>query len=343
MLKAAVIGATGYAGYETARLLTGHPEVEITQLGSHSHAGKKFSDIYPNMTGLCDIICSEDSVIPEADVVFTSLPHGISQEIVPNLLEAGRRVIDLSGDFRYKSAATYEKWYGAAHKRPDLLPGAVYGLTELNRVNIAAAGLVANPGCYPTTVILGLAPLMSSDLIDLSSIIADSASGVSGAGRSSEPSYQFCECAENFKAYKIASHRHTSEMEEALSILAGKEIMLSFTPHLVPMKRGMLTTIYANLPVCRETCDIIEIYRKFYSDEFFVRVLDEGKLPETKFTAGTNFLDIGIVVDKRLSRVIVVSSIDNLGKGAAGQAVQNMNVMFGLPERSGLSSPGLYL
>ncbi|GAE88657.1 N-acetyl-gamma-glutamyl-phosphate reductase [Acetivibrio straminisolvens JCM 21531] len=284
-----------------------------------------------------------DKIADKAEVFVTALPHGISKEVIPKLIEKGKRIVDHSGDFRYKSVEVYEKWYNTTHGMPHLLDLSVYGLPELHREEIKNAQIVGNPGCYPTCSILGLAPLIKNRLVDTKNIIIDAASGVSGAGRKTDLPYQFCECTENFKAYNVSTHRHTSEIEQELSLLAGEELTVSFTPHLVPMKRGMLATIYANLNCEKSTSELIELYKEYYKNEYFVRILDEGKLPETKFVAGSNFIDIGLVVDKRLNRVIVLSAIDNLGKGAAGQAVQDLNIMFGLPEHRGLENSGLYL
>jgi N-acetyl-gamma-glutamyl-phosphate reductase len=346
MINVAIIGATGYVGIEITRLLQGHPGVNITSVVSHSFVGKRISQVYPNLKGVLDLECEElniDKVSDGADILITALPHGISREVIPKLINKGKRVIDHSGDFRYKSVEVYEKWYNTKHGMPELLEIAVYGLPELHRKKIKDARLIGNPGCYPTCSILAIAPLLANSLIETKNIIIDAASGVSGAGRNSDLPYQFCECTENFKAYKVSTHRHTSEIEQELSILAGEDILVSFTPHLAPMKRGMLCTIYANLKEEKDTLELIDLYREYYKNEFFVRVLDEGELPETKNVAGSNFIDIGVVVDRRLNRAIILSAVDNLGKGAAGQAVQDLNIMCGLPENMGLTNPGLYL
>ncbi len=346
MIKAGVLGATGYAGIETVRLLARHPGCELTMVVSQTFKGQKISDVYQSLRGVCDLVCEELSVEEAArrcDVVFTALPHGASKEVIPALYGAGLRVIDLSGDFRYNDVKVYEKWYGQPHSAPELLKESVYGLCELHRDEIKRTRLVGNPGCYTTCSILAMAPLVKNGLIDNSSIIIDAKSGVSGAGRGLALDYHFCECTENMKAYKLATHRHTSEIEQELSLLAGEEIVLSFSPHLVPMKRGIFATCYANLREYRSAAELLGLYREFYGGEYFVRVYDEGELPESNHVAGSNFADIGLVVDKRLNRVIVVAAIDNLVKGAAGQAVQNMNLMFGLDEKTGLEQPGLYL
>ncbi|HHV96964.1 MAG TPA: N-acetyl-gamma-glutamyl-phosphate reductase [Clostridiaceae bacterium] len=373
-VKVAVIGATGYVGIEIVRILQNHPMVEITSVIGQSFVGQKISDVYPNLRGIFDMECISldiESLPEKADVFINCLPHGISKEFIPLLLEKGKKIIDHGGDFRYKNVEVYEKWYKTKHELPELLKIAVYGLPELYREAIKDAVLVANPGCYPTCSILGLAPLLKNKLIQTDNIIIDAASGITGAGRKTDLQYSFCESTENFKAYGVATHRHTSEIEQELSLLAGKEIMVSFTPHLLPMKRGILATIYANLnseltankSSCKgadkATCNgvnceikeeaeittskLIELYRKFYKNDKFVRILDEGKLPETKNVAGSNFIDIGIVLDKRMNRVIVLSALDNLGKGAASQAIQCLNIMCGFPEETGLMTPGLYL
>lgn len=346
MVKVGIVGATGYVGIEIVRLLQKHPEVEIAYVINQSFVGQKISDVYPNLRNLFDMECEGldvERITSDADIIINCLPHGISKEYIPIAIEKGKRVIDHGGDYRYKSVEVYEKWYNTKHELPHLLDMSVYGLPELYRGSIKNAQIVANPGCYPTCSILGLAPLLSNKLVESKNIIIDAASGVTGAGRNTELPYQFCECSENFKAYKVASHRHTSEIEQELSLLAGEEIMVSFTPHLVPMKRGMLSTIYANLKTERTARELVDLYREYYGNEFFVRVLDEGKLPETKYVAGSNFIDISVVVDRRLNRAVILSALDNLGKGASGQAVQDLNIMCGLPEDTGLTSPGLYL
>jgi N-acetyl-gamma-glutamyl-phosphate reductase len=346
MSKVGIIGATGYVGYEITRLLQKHPNFEITNLVSQSFVGKKYSDVYPNLRGILDMECTAmdiDSICSSSDIVITALPHGLSSEVVPKLLEKGKKVLDHSGDYRYKDISVYEKWYKTEHKSPYLLQSAVYGLPEIYREKIKSANLVSNPGCYPTCSILALAPLLANNVISLDNIILDAVSGVTGAGRSTDLPLQFCECTENFKAYGVTKHRHTSEIEQEVSSIACKDVILSFTPHLAPFKRGMLVTTYANLLNKSTTKELIELYKEHYKNEFFVRVLDEGKLPETKFVAGSNFIDIGLVVDERLNRVIILSALDNLGKGASSQALQSMNIMFGYDEKSGLDSPGLYI
>jgi N-acetyl-gamma-glutamyl-phosphate reductase len=346
MIKVGILGATGYAGIELVRMLSQHPYAKISSVVSQSFVGQKISNIYPNLRNIVDNVCEEldaEVISKKCDVVFTALPHGASKTVIPQLIQAGLKVIDLSGDFRYNDISVYEKWYQTKHDHPELLKMAVYGLPELHRDKIAASPLIGNPGCYTTCSILGLAPLLADKVIATDNIIIDAKSGVSGAGRGLALDYHFCECTENMKAYKVATHRHTSEIEQELSIIANEEIFISFTPHLVPMKRGIISTIYANLKQEYETAELLNIYKNYYKDEFFIRIYDEGQLPETNHVTGSNFVDIGLVVDTRLNRVVIVSVIDNLIKGAAGQAIQNMNIMFGLDEKIALTSPGLYL
>lgn len=345
MIKTAVLGATGYAGIELVRLLTSHPEASLELLGSKSFSGQKISEVYQNFNHILEKECEELDMdkVAECDVAFTALPHGASKTVIPEILKKGVKVIDLSGDYRYDDVEVYEKWYGEKHSSPELLKESVYGMPELHREKIKNARLIGNPGCYTTCSILGAAPLVKSGLGSTKNIIVDAKSGVTGAGRGLALQTHFCECTENSKAYKIATHRHTSEIEQELSTLAGEEIMISFTPHLIPQKRGILSTIYINLNKPCTTAELTELYKEFYKDEFFVRVKEVGALPETKHVAGSNFVDIGVVVDERLQRAVVVSTLDNIVKGAAGQAVQNMNLLFGLDEKTGLNNPGFYL
>lgn len=345
MIKAAVLGATGYAGIELVRILSNHPEVSIEFLGSQSFDGKKISEVYHNFEHVLEVECKELDLdaVAKCDVAFTALPHGASKTVIPQLVEKGLKVIDLSGDFRYDDIKVYEKWYKEEHSSPELLKESVYGLCELHRDEIKKARLIGNPGCYTTCSILGAAPLLAKGLAKPDNIIVDAKSGVTGAGRGLALGYHFCECTENTKAYKIATHRHTSEIEQELSKLAGEEIIISFTPHLIPQKRGIYATIYINLKEKHTTEEIVDLYKEYYKDEFFVRVKNAGELPESKHTAGSNFVDIGVVVDERLNRAVVVSTLDNIVKGAAGQAVQNMNLLFSLDEKTGLGNAGFYL
>lgn len=345
MIKTAVLGATGYAGIELVRILSGHPEADIRILGSQSFDGQPISEVYKNFAHVLEKNCEklDPDRVAECDVAFTALPHGASKEVIPSLIDKGVKVIDLSGDFRYDDVKVYEKWYNQKHSSPELLAESVYGLPELYRDKIKGARLIGNPGCYTTCSILGAYPVLKSGLGSSENIIVDAKSGVTGAGRGLALAYQFCECTENTKAYKVATHRHTSEIEQELSKAAGKEVMISFTPHLIPQKRGILSTIYVNLNKKCTTEELTEIYKDFYKDEYFVRVKEAGDLPETKHVAGSNFVDIGVVVDERLNRAVIISALDNIFKGAAGQAVQNMNIMFGLDEKTGIANAGFYL
>ncbi len=347
MIKVGIIGATGYAGAELVRILSYHPETEIVHAMSKSYAGQKLTELYPSLRRVQDLVCEDldtEALKRDCDVVFTALPHGASAETIAALMESPTlKVIDLSADFRYRDHAVYSQWYGIDHCAKDLLKESVYGLCELYREEIKKARLIGNPGCYTTCSILGAAPLLAKGLIEPDSVIIDAKSGVSGAGRKLVIDQHFCECTENTKAYGVAKHRHTSEIEQELSLLAGEDIILSFTPHLIPQKRGILSTIYGKLKAPMSTAELLEVYREFYQDEYFIRIYEEGKLPETNHVAGSNFVDMGLVADPRTGRVIVVSCIDNLFKGAAGQAVQNMNLMFGLPEKTALDCPAFYL
>lgn len=336
-----VIGATGYSGTELMRILSAHKEVDIMHAVSKSFAGKKMSDVYPSFLG-CDYTLEEldiKAICKDSDIVFTCLPHGTSADVVPQLLQGKVKVIDLSADFRYYDAALYEKWYNTTHSAKQLLGQSVYGMPELYREQIKQAKLIGNPGCYTTSAILALTPLLRAGLIDSSSVIVDSKSGTTGAGRSTKLPLLFCEVDENFKAYGLATHRHTSEIEQELSLAADEEVTISFTPHLLPIKRGILSTIYASTTASKE--QIKQAYA-IYDDEPFVQILDDS-LPEIKHVVGSNNCAIGFALDKRLDRIIIVSCIDNLIKGAAGQAVQNMNLMCDFDECEGLNKIGWYL
>ena len=343
-MNVAIVGASGYTGVELARLLVAHPEVNLTCLTSRQYTGVPFSEVFPSMRGQLDLECDPvdiDLICSKAELVFTALPHKTAMEVVPQFLAAGKKVIDLSADYRLKDADVYANWY-QAHTSPQLLQEAVYGLPELNRSGIADARLIANPGCYPTSVALALAPLLKQKLIDVSSLIIDSKSGVSGAGRVAKEGSLYCEVNESFKAYGVATHRHTPEIEQTLSGLSGQAITVSFTPHLLPVNRGILTTCYASLNDPLSTEMVLAHFEDMYTDEAFVRILPTGKLPDVGFVRGSNYCDIGVVCDERTGRVIVVAAIDNLVKGAAGQAVQNMNIMLGLDEKTGLNQVGLF-
>ncbi len=337
MIRVGVAGATGYAGAELVRILHGHPDVELTVITSRQYAGVSFSDIYPALTGVVDMKCesfSADAVCEKADIIFTALPHKLPMEIVPALVKQGKRVVDLSADFRFRNVQTYEAAY-QPHTAKDLSEKAVYGLSEVYADQIRKADVIGNPGCYPTTVLLPLIPLVKAGLVDTETIICDSKSGVSGAGRSPALSSLYCEVAESFKPYKVAAHRHNPEMNEVLSLEAGKAVSVTFVPHLLPMSRGMLTTTYANLNSGVTETDIRDCLQTFYKGRKFIRISKPGRIPNTLHVRGTNCCDIGCKVDGK--RLILVSAIDNLVKGAAGQAVQNMNLMAGLEESTGLN------
>jgi N-acetyl-gamma-glutamyl-phosphate reductase len=345
MLKVAIAGASGYTGLELIRLLDRHPDVEITSVTSEQSAGRLISDIFPSLRNRMDLVLEPlepTAITAKADLIFTALPHQAAMAVVPTLLEAGKRVVDLSADYRLNDPELYAAWY-CKHQNPELLPEAVFGLPELHRSEISQARLVANPGCYPTSVILGLKPLLEQGLVELDSIVADSKSGVSGAGRSAKLESLYCELNDSFKAYGVGGlHRHTPEIEQELSKLAGQQLAITFTPHLVPMDRGILSTIYAR-PASKVTIEQLhELYQQSYRSEPFVRVLDKGSFPSTAYVRGSNFCDIGVALDQRTNRIIIVSAIDNLVKGASGQAVQNMNLVCGFPETSGLEGLALF-
>ncbi len=345
MLNIAIVGASGYTGLELIRLLHCHPEVTVTCLTSEQSAGKRISDVFPTLRGRCDLVLENLEpvrVAEKADIIFTALPHKAAMEVVPTFLALGKKVIDLSADYRLTDPAVYGEWY-EPHLNPDNLKMAVYGSPEIRRAAIQGATLVANPGCYPTSIILGLAPLLTNGLIDLSSIIADSASGVTGAGRSAKVDSLYCEVNEGYKAYGVGGvHRHTPEIEQELSLLAGQQLKITFTPHLAPMDRGILSTIYATPHAAITNAAIATLYQEFYAGEPFVRVLTHGNLPSTSFVRGSNFCDIAPLVDARTGRIIIVSAIDNLVKGASGQAIQNMNLVCGFPETMGLEGLALF-
>ena len=347
MLKVGIIGATGYVGAEIVRLLTLRDDVEITTVVSNSFVGQPFSEVYPAYRGIFDKVCDKldiDLICQKAEFFITALPHGVSTTIIPELLKKGTRVIDHSGDFRFRDVSVYEEWYNVKHSAPQLINDAVYGLPEIYRDKIKKASLVADPGCYPTCSILGIAPALKNKLVSSEGIVINSVSGVSGSGRKSDLAYAFCETDENFKAYGLPRHRHTPEIEQELSLLCGEDVIVSFTPHLAPMKRGMISTINLNLLSEKYAAEFIHsIYEDYYKDEPFIRVLPLGRLPETKYVTGTNYLDIGLAVDKRLNKLIVVSALDNLGKGAASQAIQSLNIMAGFEETKGLLSPGQFI
>lgn len=344
MIKAGIIGATGYAGGELVRLLLQHKEVEIKWYGSRSYIDQKYASVYGNMFQLVEDTCLDDNMeelAKQVDVIFTATPQGFCASVISDSILNRTKIIDLSADFRIKDVSVYEKWYGITHKAPQYIKEAVYGLCEINREKTKGARLVANPGCYTTCSILTAYPLVKEGLIDPQTLIIDAKSGTSGAGRGAKVNNLYCEVNENIKAYGVATHRHTPEIEEQLGYAAGKEILVNFTPHLVPMNRGILVTEYAtltkktdgSLPTYEE---IRAVYDKYYADECFVRVLEKNVCPETKWVEGSNFVDVNFKIDERTGRIIMMGALDNIVKGAAGQAVQNMNLMFGLDEKEGL-------
>jgi len=340
MIKAGIIGATGYAGGELVRILLQHPEAEIKWYGSKSYVDQKYAEVYRNFFEIVEDKCLDDNIeklSEQVDVIFTATPQGylgniLTQEIIDRV-----KIIDLSADYRIKDVQVYEKWYGITHGSPQLIEQAVYGLCEINRDSIKDTRLLANPGCYTTCSILTAYPLVKEGIIDGNSLIVDAKSGTSGAGRGAKLPNLYCEVNENVKAYGVLSHRHTPEIEEQLSYAAGENIQIIFTPHLIPMNRGILVTEYANLKKKVTAAEVRDIYNKYYADEKFVRVLPEGVCPETKWVEGSNYVDVNFKLDDRSDRIVMMGALDNIVKGAAGQAVQNMNIMFGLEENTGLS------
>ncbi len=338
MLRAAVIGATGFAGAELVRILSGHPDVVLSVITSRQHAGIAFDTIYPALKGFVNLDCTESdpaTAAKKADVVFLALPHKASMAMVPDLLDAGRRVVDLSADFRFSNRDAYESHY-QAHTCAHLMDKAVYGLCEIYGDRVAAADLIGNPGCYPTSVLLPLLPLVKERLVDPTTVIADCKSGVSGAGREATATTHFCHVNESFKPYKVGGHRHTPEIEENIARFAGEPVRITFVPHLVPMTRGMESTIYVTMSPGADESQIRGCLESHYRSKPFIRLLPSGRFPDTLHVKGTNFCDMGWVVDPGSGRLILMSAIDNLVKGAAGQAVQSMNLMFGLDETAGL-------
>jgi len=344
MIRVGLVGASGYTGSELARILCNHPQVEITVATSRQYAGVPLSQVFPHLQGKVDIVCEDIEMarLPErADLFFLAVPHQTAMALVPAFLDAGRKVVDLSADFRIRDASVYEEWY-QPHSAAGLLSEAVYGLPELYRQQVRSARLVANPGCYPTSIILGLAPLLKAGVVDLDSLVCDSKSGVSGAGRGANVGSLYCEMGEGFKAYKVGEHRHTPEIEQEVSALAGQPVALSFTPHLLPMSRGILSTIYAKTVAGLTDATVAGLYEEAYGTEPFVRLCPPGSYPATQYVRGSNFCDIGFKLDRRTGRIVVLSAIDNLVKGAAGQAVQNMNLVCGFPEEEGLGQAPLF-
>ena len=345
MVKVGIIGATGYAGNELVRLLMGHKDVEIMWYGSRSYIDKKYAEVYQNMFEIVEDTCLDDNMeelASKVDVIFTATPQGFLAGVLTEEILSRVKIIDLSADFRIKDVKTYEKWYKIEHKSPQFIEEAVYGLCEINRDKVKGARLIANPGCYTTCSILTAYPLVKEGLINPDTLIIDAKSGTSGAGRGAKLPNLFCEVNENMKAYGVTNHRHTPEIEEQLGYAAGKEIMVNFTPHLVPMNRGILATEYATLnkkadgtlPTYEE---VKAVYDKYYKNEKFVRVLEKDVCPETKWVEGSNYVDVNFKIDERTGRIVMMGALDNLVKGAAGQAVQNMNLLFGFDEAEGLN------
>jgi len=344
MIKVGIAGATGYTGLELVRLLLGHPEVEIAALTSETYQGQNIATVFPSLAGHleAELVSLESLAAQDLDVLFLALPHTACMAHAPGLLKQNIRVIDLSADHRLKSAALYPQWYQVEHTRPETLREAVYGLPEIYREKIRTARLVANPGCYPTSVILAVLPLLSTGWVDPDTLIADCKSGVSGAGRKLSVGTHFPECNEAVSAYNLGRHRHTPEIEQEISAALGRSVQITFSPHLMPMTRGMLSTVYMSLTKDLTAEELLGHYREFYKDEPFVRVLDAGVYANTHFVSRSNYCDIGLTVDTRTRRVILTSAIDNLVKGASGQAVQNMNLMLGVDETTALGSPGVF-
>lgn len=345
MVRVGIIGSTGYAGAELVRLLLQHRDVEIKWYGSRSYIDKRYYEVFQNMFQLVDDKCLDDNMeelADMADVIFTATPQGLCASLVNESMLNKVKIIDLSADFRIKDVAVYEKWYGIEHKSPQFIKEAVYGLPEINREMVKTARLIANPGCYPTCSFLSIYPLAKEGIIDMKSIIIDAKSGTSGAGRGAKVNNLYCEVNENIKAYGVLTHRHTPEIEEQLSYASGKEAEVIFTPHLVPMNRGILVTAYANLAKSVTYDDVKAIYDTYYNNEKFVRVLDKDVCPETRWVEGSNYVDVNFKIDERTNRVVIMGAMDNLVKGAAGQAVQNMNLMFGFDETEGLLGVPLF-
>lgn len=345
MIKAGIIGATGYAGNELVRILMAHKEVEIKWYGSRSYIDKKYAEVYQNMFEIVDDVCLDDNMdelASQVDVIFTATPQGFLAGVLTEDILNKVKIIDLSADFRIKDVSVYEKWYKIEHKSPQFIEEAVYGLCEINRDKVKGARLIANPGCYTTCSILTAYPLVKEGLIDPNTLIIDAKSGTSGAGRGAKLPNLFCEVNENMKAYGVTNHRHTPEIEEQLGYAAGKEIVVNFTPHLVPMNRGILATEYATLVKKADGSlpsyeEVKAVYDKYYGKEKFVRVLEKDVCPETKWVEGSNYVDVNFKIDERTGRIVMMGALDNLVKGAAGQAVQNMNLLFGFDETEGLN------
>ncbi len=345
MVKVGIIGSTGYAGVEIVRLLTQHKDVEIVWFGSRSYVEEKYSNVFRNMFNIVNAECLDDNMeelADQVDVIFTATPQGFCGSVVNEGILNKVKIIDLSADFRIKDVETYEKWYGIKHQGPQFIDEAVYGLCEINRDTIKDARIVANPGCYTTCSILSIYPLVKEGLIEPKSIIVDAKSGTSGAGRGAKVPNLFCEVNENIKAYGVTTHRHTPEIEEQLGYAAGEEVMINFTPHLVPMQRGILVTAYADLKKKVTYEEVKAVYDKYYGNEYFIRVLDKDVCPETRWVEGSNFVDVNFKIDERTGRIIMMGALDNLIKGAAGAAVQNFNILFGFEENEGLKQVPMF-
>ena len=339
MIRVGIIGSTGYAGGELVRILMGHKEVEMKWFGSRSYIDKKYAEVYQNMFQIVDATCMDDNMeelADEVDVIFTATPQGLCASLVTEEILSKVKIVDLSADFRIKDVEVYEEWYKIKHPTPQFIKEAVYGLCEVNREAVKKARLVANPGCYPTCSFLSIYPLAKEGLIDMNTLIIDAKSGTSGAGRGAKVDNLYCEVNENIKAYGVATHRHTPEIEEQLGYASGEKVTLNFTPHLVPMNRGILVTAYASLKKEVTYEEVKKVYDSYYNKEKFVRVLEKDVCPQTKWVEGSNYVDVNFKIDPRTNRIIMMGAMDNLVKGAAGQAVQNMNLMFGLPEAEGL-------
>jgi len=346
MIKVGIVGASGYAGMVLTQILLEHPEVEIVWLmATENSGGKSVADLYPHLTGVADFIYltmdEYDNVYQKVDLIFLALPHGAAMDFVPKAIAAGKKVIDLGADYRFNDNEVFKKWYGLSHADEKYIKQAIFGLPELYREKIKGANLVGNPGCYPTASILAIAPLIKNNLIDPDSIIVDAKSGISGAGRAATHKTHFCERNDGIEAYSVVNHRHMGEIEYQVSRIAGNPIHVTFVPHLVPMDRGILVTIYAKGKQMADGKQLTALFKEFYKGEKFIRIF-EDKLPNTKYVAGTNYCDIAVQVNEATGQIIVLSAIDNLVKGAAGQAVQNMNIMFALPEETALKKAAIY-
>ncbi len=346
VIKVGIIG-DGYTAEELTRLLARHPKAEVSAITSLFNVGRGFDEVFPNLTRYTSVKCEAmgpaelPAFIERFEAIFVALPHGQAVPVVSEAARQGKKVIDLGADFRFRQVEVYEAWYNTTHAAPELLAQAVYGIPELFAEQVRNTNIVANPGCYPTSAILGLAPALKAGLLDIQTLIVDSKSGVSGAGRTPALNNLFCEVNENVKPYSICTHRHAPEIEQGLSIMAGEDVRISFSPHLIPMSRGILSTMYGSLRRSVTQQELLELYTDFYQGRFFIRVLPEGQLPMTKAVYSSNHCDIGLVVDERNNRLVVMSAIDNLVKGASGQAIQNLNLMFGFPETCGLEAAGL--